>query len=198
MIWKKNIQNQSTIVLRGARDKNWGCNSVVEYLDVMCKALDSIITIIQNDKHKELYRWISNSWSGYQSGFYRDTTPTAHKFGAERGLEGWGGVRNSIYFEELVHVLIEAGKVKTCHADWQGEDQRKRTVGAAQAQRCLLAELSFPQGISVFFSFSLCVCAHGCGWAHLCSPKWRPVINVGFLSQSLHLTVLRQALCHWP
>lgn len=53
---EKNVPNQSTIVLRGDTDKSWGCNSVVEYLDVMRKALDSIITIIQSDKHKELYR----------------------------------------------------------------------------------------------------------------------------------------------
>lgn len=119
------------------------------------QALDSMITIIQNEKH------ISKSWSGHQSGFYRDTDPTAHGFGAERGLEGWGGVRDWIYF----------WRIGSCaHRSRQGQNLprrvkiRGRTVGTARAQRRLLAEPSFPQGISVFFSFSLCVCAHVCVW----------------------------------
>lgn len=124
------------------------------------QALDSMITIIQNEKHKELHRWISKSWSGHQSGFYRDTDPIAHGFGAERGLEGWGGVRDWIYFEELVHVLIEAGKVKTCHAGWRSEGE---LLAQLEPKDAYWQNPLFLREYQSSFLF-LCVSVHMCVW----------------------------------
>lgn len=119
-----------------------------------------MITIIQNEKHKELHRWISKSWSGHQSGFYRDIDPTAHGFGAERGLEGWGGVRDWIYFEELVHVLIEAGKVKTCHVGWRSEGE---LLAQLEPKDAYWQNPLFLREYQSSFLF-LCVSVHMCVW----------------------------------